>query len=66
MECMRRSIENNSSPGRLVYDPFLGSGTALVAAEMTGRRCNAVELAPAFVAVTLERLEGMGLAPTLT
>ena len=37
VECMKRPIENNSSPGQAVYDPFLGSGTPLIAAEMTGR-----------------------------
>jgi len=37
VECMKRPIENNSSPGQAVYDPFLGSGTTIIAAEMTGR-----------------------------
>jgi DNA modification methylase len=37
VECMRRPIVNNSRAGQLVYDPFLGSGTSLIAAEMTGR-----------------------------
>ena len=37
VECMRRPIVNNSRPGQAVYDPFLGSGTSLIAAEMTGR-----------------------------
>ncbi|GGJ44608.1 DNA-methyltransferase [Neoroseomonas lacus] len=36
VECMRRPIENNSSPGQAVYEPFSGSGTSLIAAEMTG------------------------------
>ena len=36
VECMRRPIENNSSPGQAVYDPFVGSGTTIIAAEMTG------------------------------
>jgi hypothetical protein len=34
---MRRPIANNSRPGQAIYDPFLGSGTTLIAAEMTGR-----------------------------
>ena len=38
VEAMRRPIVNNSRPGELVYDPFLGSGTSLIAAETTGRR----------------------------
>ena len=39
VECMRRPIINNSRPGQAIYDPFLGSGTSLIAAEMTGRIC---------------------------
>ena len=37
VECMRRPILNNSSPGQAVYEPFMGSGTTLIAAETTGR-----------------------------
>ena len=33
VECMRRPIENNSSPGQAVYEPFSGSGTTIIAAE---------------------------------
>ena len=42
-----RPIENNSSPGQAVYDPFCGSGTTIIAAEMTGRSCFAIEIDPA-------------------
>ena len=35
--CMQRPIENNSSPGQAVYEPFSGSGTTIIAAEITGR-----------------------------
>jgi DNA modification methylase len=52
---MRRPILNNSRPGQIVYDPFLGSGTTLIAAEMTGRVCRALELNPAYVDVILKR-----------
>jgi DNA modification methylase len=55
VECMRRPVENNSSPGQAVYEPFSGSGTTLIAAEMTGRACHAVELSPAYVDVAIER-----------
>jgi DNA modification methylase len=55
VEGMRRPIVNNSRPGQLVYDPFLGSGTTLIAAEMTGRRCCGLELSPAYVDVILRR-----------
>jgi DNA modification methylase len=55
VECMRRPIENNSSPGQAVYEPFSGSGTTIIAAEMTGRVCNAIEIAPAYVDVAVKR-----------
>ena len=55
VECMRRPIENNSSPGQAVYEPFSGSGTTLIAAEMAGRACHAVELSPAYVDVAVLR-----------
>jgi DNA modification methylase len=55
VECMRRPILNNSRPGQLVFDPFLGSGTSLIAAEMTGRICCGVEISPAYIDVILRR-----------
>ncbi len=55
VECMRRPIENNSSTGQAVYDPFVGSGTTIIAAEMTGRICHAIEIDPAYVDVTVKR-----------
>jgi hypothetical protein len=57
VECMRRPLQNNSSPGQAVYDPFLGSGTTLIAAETTGRVCLAMELEPAFVDLAVRRWE---------
>lgn len=55
VECMKRPIENNSKPGDAVYEPFSGSGTTIIAAEVTGRRCHAVELNPAYVDVAVRR-----------
>lgn len=55
VECMRRPIENNSSPGQAVYEPFSGSGTTIIAAEQTGRACHAIELIPAYVDVAVMR-----------
>ena len=52
---MRRPIENNSSAGQAVYEPFCGSGTTIIAAEMTGRCCHAIELNPAYVDVAVLR-----------
>ena len=66
VECMRRPIENNSSPGQAVYEPFSGSGTTIIAAEMTGRSCHAIELNPAYVDVAVKRWQDFtGLAATL-
>lgn len=53
--CMQRPIENNTSKGDAVYDPFLGSGTTLIAAQRTGRRCVGLELNPAYVDVIIRR-----------
>jgi len=55
VECMRRPILNDSSPGQAVYEPFMGSGTTLIAAETTGRVCYGIELNPAYVDVAVER-----------
>ena len=55
VECMRRPLENNSRPGQAIYDPFLGSGTSVIAAEMTGRICCGLELNPAYVDVAVRR-----------
>ena len=76
VECMKRPIENNSSAGQAVYEPFSGSGTTIIAAEMTGRAVHAIELNPAYVDVAVQRwqdftgeqakLEGSGdLFPTI-
>ena len=72
VDCMKRPIENNSAPGQAVYEPFSGSGTTIIAAEMTGRACHAIELNPAYVDVAIRRwqdfsgetavLEGSGIA----
>jgi DNA modification methylase len=55
VECMKRPIENNSSPGQAIYEPFSGSGTTIIAGEMTGRSVYAVELNPAYVDVAVKR-----------
>lgn len=55
VECMRRPIVNNSQPGDAIYEPFSGSGTTIIAAEMTGRACYAVELNPSYVDIAIQR-----------
>ncbi|HEY2528082.1 MAG TPA: DNA methyltransferase [Xanthobacteraceae bacterium] len=57
VECMARPLTNNSRPGEAVYDPFLGSGTTMIAAEMAGRHCLALDIAPAYVDVAVARWE---------
>lgn len=59
IECMRRPILNNSSPGQAVYEPFMGSGTTLIAAETTGRVCYGIELNPAYVDVAIARWQNL-------
>jgi DNA modification methylase len=54
-ELVARAIRNSTQPGERVYDPFAGSGTTLIAAEMTGRVCVAMEIKPAFAQVAIER-----------
>ena len=66
VECMKRPIDNNSSPGQAVYEPFCGSGTTIIAAEMTGRVCYAVELLGQYVDVAVERWQAFtGKSATL-
>jgi DNA modification methylase len=55
VELFRRPITYHTKPGGLLYEPFSGSGTALIAAEMIGRRCYALELSPTFVDVAVTR-----------
>ena len=65
VELIARAIKNSSQEGEIIYDPFLGSGTTMVAAEQLRRVCYGMEIAPGYVAVTLERLNKMGLEPKL-
>jgi DNA modification methylase len=55
VECMRRPMQNNSGPGQAIYDPFLGSGTTLIACETIGRTCLGIELEPLFADVAVRR-----------
>jgi DNA modification methylase len=65
VELVGQMIGNSSSRNDAVLDPFLGSGTTMVAAEQLGRICYGMEIEPKYVAVTLERMAGMGLEPKL-
>jgi DNA modification methylase len=57
VELMRRPILNHTKRGSAVYDPFLGSGTTLIAAELTGRVCCGIEIDPKYVDVIVGRWE---------
>jgi DNA modification methylase len=60
-----RMVANSSRPGELVYDPFCGSGSTLLAAHQLGRIGYGMEIDPGYVAVALERLSVLGLNPEL-
>jgi DNA modification methylase len=55
VELMRRPILNHTQPGEAVYDPFLGSGSSLIAAESTGRVCYGIDIDPKYVDVAVLR-----------
>jgi DNA modification methylase len=55
VELMRRPILNHTERGDWVYDPFLGSGTTLIAVEQTERVCLGLEIDPRYVDVTVSR-----------
>lgn len=55
VEAMARPMRNHGTRSDAVYDPFVGSGTSFVAAELTGRTCYAIELDPAYCDVSRRR-----------
>ncbi len=55
VDLMRRPILNHTKRGELVYEPFLGSGTTLAAAELTERVCCGMELDSKYVDVVVQR-----------
>jgi DNA modification methylase len=59
IELMRRPILNHLRRGELVYEPFLGSGTTLAAAELTERVCYGIELDPKYCDVIIQRWQGL-------
>ena len=50
-------IKHHTAEGDLVYDPFLGSGTTMIAAQQLGRVCYGIEIKPEFVDVTIARFQ---------
>lgn len=55
VECMARPMRNHEAD--LIYDPFLGSGTTLIAAEQLGRKCYGMEISPQYCDVIVKRWE---------
>ena len=55
VELMRRPILNHTSMGGVIYDPFLGSGTTLIAAELCDRVCVGMDIDPAYVDLIVTR-----------
>ncbi|CDH46959.1 site-specific DNA-methyltransferase [Candidatus Contendibacter odensensis] len=56
IELVQRSLENSSRKGDLVFEPFAGSGTTLIAGQNCGRRVYGIEMEPKYVACILERM----------
>ena len=50
-----RAIKSSTPAGGIVYEPFSGSGTTLIACEQLGRKCRTIEISPAYVAVAIQR-----------
>jgi DNA modification methylase len=66
VEIAETAMRNSSEDGNIVVDPFLGSGTTLIACERLGRKCRAVEISPAYVAVAIQRwVDVTGKEPVL-
>lgn len=60
LECMGRPIRNHGTADDAVYDPFLGTGTTIVAADRLGRPAYGLEIEPVYMAVILERASQEG------
>ena len=59
IELMRRPIINHTERGDIIYDPFLGSGSTLQAAELTGRVCYGLDIDPKYVDVIVRRWQDL-------
>ncbi|MEO8586765.1 MAG: DNA methyltransferase [Acidobacteriota bacterium] len=66
LDCFAIPMRQHTKAGDLCYEPFSGSGTQIIAGEREGRRVYAMEISPAYVAVTLERwAESTGGTPRI-
>ena len=55
VELFVRPMKKHTKPGDIVFEPFSGSGSQLIAAERTGRLCRAIEISPPFIDVAIHR-----------
>jgi hypothetical protein len=59
IEMMARAIKSSTQDGGLLVEPFLGSGTTLIASEQLGRKCYGMEISPAYCDVIVQRWENL-------
>jgi len=60
------TLKDYAEAGVTIYEPFSGSGTTIIACEQLGRKCRAIEISPAYVAVALQRwADATGKTPKL-
>jgi DNA modification methylase len=59
VELIARLVQNSSAVGEVLYEPFCGSGTTLIAAEQLGRKCYGMEISPAYCDVIVKRWENL-------
>ena len=57
VEMWAYGIKNHTLPGNVLYEPFAGSGTAMVSSEQLGRKCYAMEIDPKYCAVIIDRMQ---------
>jgi len=55
VELIERALNNSTVEDDVIFEPFSGSGTTIIACERLGRKCRAVEISPAYVAVAIQR-----------
>ena len=55
VQLMVRAIRNSSKNGEIVLDPFLGSGSTLIAAEIMNRVCYGIEFDPMYIQIIMMR-----------
>ena len=56
VELPTNAIMNHTDEGDICYEPFIGSGTTMVACQNLNRKCRAIEISPNYCAVILERM----------